>query len=110
MANEIHNTLKNGQQPMKLERDSVERASRQLPKGPHEASDRPGQDDRITLTKTATELRDLSQRMVDEPFVGTQEVARIKQQLAEGTYEIDAAQIADRLLAHEQFLGGGKAR
>lgn len=110
MANEIHNTLNNNQQPIRLERDNVEGASQRMRKGAHNASDQPRQGDRITLTNTATKLHELSQRFVDEPFVDTQGVERIKQQLAEGTYKIDAAQIADKLLAHEQFLGGEKAQ
>jgi len=106
MANEIHNTLKNNQQPMKLERDSVEGASQRLPERPHDASDRSRQGDWVTLTDTAAKLRDLGRRLADEPFVDTQKVERIKQQLADGTFKIDAAQIADKLLAHERLLVG----
>lgn len=110
MANEIHNTLKNNRQPMKLARDSVESTSQQLPERSRDASDRSKHDDRVTLTDTVAKLRELSQRLVDEPFVETPSVEGIKQQLADGTYKIDATQIADKLLAQERFLGGGPSR
>jgi negative regulator of flagellin synthesis FlgM len=107
MANEIHNTLKNNQQPMKLARDRVESTSQQLPEASQQvSSDRSGQSDRVTLTDAAAKLHDLSRQLADEPFVDTQRVDRIKQQLADGSYKIDAAQIADKLLEQEQSLRG----
>jgi negative regulator of flagellin synthesis FlgM len=110
MANEIHNTLKNNQQPLKLETDSVGGASQPPAQRSQEVSQRPRYGDWVTLTDTATRLRDLSQHLADEPFLDTRRVERIQQQLAEGSYRIDATQIADKLLAQEQFLGGGTWR
>ena len=110
MVNEIHNAPKNNQQPVKLESDGVGRASQQLPERSHDASDRPRQGDWVTLTDTVSKLRDIGQRLVHEPVVDTQRVERIKQQLTDGTYKIDAAQIADKLLAHEQLLDGSTSR
>lgn len=105
MANEIHNTLTNNQQPMRLARDRVESTSQQLPEASRQVSDRPAeQSDRVTLTDTVGKLHELSRQLADEPYVDTQRVDQIKQQLADGSYKIDATQIADKLLEHEQSL------
>jgi negative regulator of flagellin synthesis FlgM len=56
------------------------------------------------LTTSARSLQKLSAAVAQAPVVDSSKVASVKQALAGGTYQIDSASIADKLLQFEQGL------
>jgi negative regulator of flagellin synthesis FlgM len=66
-------------------------------------------DDQVKLTDSALALQQAS-RASDGAVVDQQKVDQIRQALADGSYQINPARIAERMLSLEQQLGGaGKA-
>ncbi len=55
--------------------------------------------DQITLTNAARRLSDLNQSVNDQPAVDQERVAALRQAIQDGSYQVNAAKIADRLLA-----------
>jgi negative regulator of flagellin synthesis FlgM len=60
--------------------------------------------DQVTLTTSARSLQKLSAAVTQAPVVNSAKVAEVKQALANGTYQIDSASIADKMLQFEQGL------
>lgn len=58
----------------------------------------------VHITGTARQLADLEQVVKDMPAVDEAKVAAISAALAEGRYQIQPEQIADRLMSLEQAL------
>jgi len=61
--------------------------------------------DHVTLTDSARALQKLSDAIAQVPVVNSTKVAAIKQALSSGTYKVDSASVATKLL---QFEGGMK--
>ena len=61
-------------------------------------------DDTVELTDTANKLHRLSQEVLNAPGVDVKQVEIIRQRIAEGSYKIDAARIADELISQEDEL------
>ena len=64
----------------------------------------PGTDDQLKLTDSARALQEAAR--LDTAAVDPQRVERIRQALADGSYQIDPGKIADRMLSLEQQIGG----
>lgn len=62
-------------------------------------SGRPESSDQITLTSTARRLSDLNQTVNDQPAVDRDRVAALRQAIQDGSYQVNADKIADRLIA-----------
>ncbi len=60
--------------------------------------------DQVTLTSSARTLQKAEETIAKTPVVNTQKVAAVKQQLASGTYQIDAGRVADKILGYESGL------
>jgi negative regulator of flagellin synthesis FlgM len=60
--------------------------------------------DQLTLTTSARSLQKLSDAVAQAPVVNSAKVASIKQALAGGTYQIDSASIADKMIQFESGL------
>ena len=104
MTTEISGTPKNGQRLVAPEREPIGRATDQSPTRSLGSTHTPVTDDTVTLTDTAIKLRELSRRVAAEPLADTPRLDRIRQQLTDGTYEVNAARIADRLLLLDRGL------
>ena len=65
----------------------------------------PKSDDQLRLTDSALALQEAA-RPGDTAAVDPQRVEQVRKALAEGSYKVDAGNIADRMLAFEQQLGG----
>ncbi len=65
----------------------------------------PKSDDQLKLTDSALALQEAA-RPGDTAAVDPQRVEQIRKALADGSYKVDAGNIADRMLAFEQQLGG----
>lgn len=55
--------------------------------------------DQITLTSAARRLSDLNQTVNDQPAVDRDRVAMLRQAIQDGSYQVNADKIADKLLA-----------
>lgn len=65
----------------------------------------PKSDDQLKLTDSALALQEAA-RPGDTAAVDPQRVEQVRKALADGSYKVDAGNIADRMLAFEQQLGG----
>jgi negative regulator of flagellin synthesis FlgM len=60
--------------------------------------------DHVTLTTSARSLQKLSDAVAQAPVVNSEKVASIKQALAKGTYQIDSASVANKMIQFENGL------
>jgi len=60
--------------------------------------------DQVTLTGSAITLQKLSEAIANAPVVNTQKVATVKTSVQNGTYQIDAGRVADKMLQYENGL------
>jgi len=60
--------------------------------------------DQVTLTDTARRLSDLTQTASAQPAVDAERVSQIRQAIAEGSYQVNAERVADKLLQAEDLL------
>jgi negative regulator of flagellin synthesis FlgM len=65
-----------------------------------------GKGDKLSLTSEATQLKALEDRIAELPVVDTQRVTAVQRSLATGTFQIDPAQVADKMLRFEAAMGG----
>lgn len=62
--------------------------------------------DTVNITRSGLLMSKLEEIVQSTPSVDSQRIAAIKDALASGTYEIDDARVADRMLALErEFVG-----
>lgn len=60
--------------------------------------------DKVSLTDTATQLQSLKQTLADAPIVDNDRVSAIKAAIAEGSYHVDPAELANNMINFEQKL------
>ena len=60
--------------------------------------------DTVTFTGPALALQKLNEAIAKAPIVNTQKVASVKQAVQNGTYQVDAGRVADKLLEFERGL------
>jgi negative regulator of flagellin synthesis FlgM len=60
--------------------------------------------DQLTLTDSARSLQKLSDAIARAPVVNASKVAAVKQAVNNGTYQINAGSVADKLLQFESGL------
>jgi len=65
---------------------------------------RPSTADTVSLTETSAQLRSIESSLAALPVVDTQRVEAIKQSIADGSYQIDAQSVADKLIDFEAIL------
>lgn len=65
----------------------------------------PGTDDSVSLTDMAARLRGLEASLAEQPEVDSDRVAAIQRALEDGSYQVDATRIADKLLNFEASFG-----
>ena len=63
-----------------------------------------GAADQLSLTSSAQLLKELSEAVAASPDVDPSRVEAIRQAIADGTYQVDAQRIADKLLNLEDQL------
>lgn len=77
---------------------AVEQTSTQQESGKSATSDT------VSLSDNAVQLGKLDNTAVSTPVVDTQRVEQVKQAIKDGTYEVDPAKIADKLMQFESIL------
>jgi len=60
--------------------------------------------DRVTLTNTASRLKELEQQLSNTSSVDSSHVAEVQSAITNGDYSVDADRIADKMLAFEDFM------
>ena len=60
--------------------------------------------DHVTLTDSARSMQKIEEAVAKTPVVNAAKVAAVKQAINSGTYKIDPAQIAGKLLKYERGL------
>jgi len=60
--------------------------------------------DRVTLTNTASRLKDIEQQLSNTSSVDSARVAEVQSAISNGEYNVDADRIADKMLAFEDFM------
>ncbi len=60
--------------------------------------------DHVTLTTSARSLQKLSDAIEQTPAVNAAKVSSIKQAISSGTYQVDSASVADKLIQFESGL------
>jgi negative regulator of flagellin synthesis FlgM len=65
---------------------------------------KPQTGDTVTLTDSARSLQQIEEAVAKAPVVDASKVAAVKQAISSGTYQIDAARVADKLLNFERGL------
>lgn len=60
--------------------------------------------DRVSLTSTASRLKNLEQQLNNTSPVDSERVAAMQAAISNGDYKVDADKIADKMLAFEDFM------
>ena len=60
--------------------------------------------DRVTLTNTASRLKDIEHQLSNTSSVDSARVAEVQSAISNGDYNVDADRIADKMLAFEDFI------
>lgn len=60
--------------------------------------------DTVSLSDNAVQLGKLENTVASTPVVDTQRVEQVKQAIREGSYEVDPARVADKLMQFESIL------
>lgn len=60
--------------------------------------------DTVSLSDSAVNLGKLDNTAVSAPVVDTQRVEQVKQAISDGSYEVDPAKVADKLMQFESIL------
>ena len=78
--------------------------SRNEAKQSNQSSDSTVAGDRVTLTNTASRLKDIEQQLSNSSSVDSARVAEMQTAISNGDYNVDADRIADKMLAFEDFM------
>ena len=62
------------------------------------------QGDRVTLTNTASRLKDIEQQLSNASSIDSARVAEVQSAISNGEYKVDADRVADKMLAFEDFM------
>lgn len=81
-----------------LKRQSTEQT------GSQEESGKSSTLDTVSISSNAAQLGKLDNTVVASPVVDTQRVEQVKQAISNGSFEIDPAKIADKLMQFESIL------
>ena len=71
-----------------------------------ERREREAPSDRVSLTPEAQRLKALEANVAQQPVVDAQKVERIRNELAQGRYQIDPERVADKMMQFEQQVFG----
>lgn len=70
-----------------------------------ESTSSPSSSDKLSLTSSAQQLRALEEQVAELPVVDTQRVQEVQRAIATGSFQIDPAKVADKMLQFEAAVG-----
>lgn len=96
----------NGLPPSKVPSSTDETQLKQATEQPssEQESGKSSTTDTVSLSDNAVQLGKLDNTVVSTPVVDTQRVEQVKQAIKDGTYEVDPAKVADKLMQFESIL------
>jgi len=107
MSTEI-GQLKGVQAPAAPDRERVSRGPEQAgPNKPGHGAAPESVSDEVVLSSSALNLRKTEQNLSQDSGIDEARIASIRDALSNGTYRIDAARVADGILAQESLFSGG---
>jgi negative regulator of flagellin synthesis FlgM len=106
MAIEINGSSPNPN-PVATNEKSDVKVGRGEPSAAQNETGKPSTGDTVSLTDTASQLNQLATQLANLPVVDTQKVESLQQAIANGSYKVDANQIASGLTQLEYGLYGG---
>ena len=101
--NDITNINSNRAQLNSNQSSSVK--SQNEAKQSNEASNPSSDGDRVTLTNTASRLKNIENELSSASSVDSARVAEVQSAISNGDYSVDADRIADKMLDFEDFMG-----
>ncbi len=60
--------------------------------------------DRVTLTSTASRLKDIEEQLSNSSSIDSARVSSMQTAISNGDYNVDADRVADKMLAFEDFM------
>jgi len=102
MANDITSINSNRSQLSSNQSSSIKNRNEAKQGNNSESSAAAG--DRVTLTNTASRLKDIEQQLSSTSSVDSERVAQVQSAISNGEYNVDADRIADKMLAFEDFM------
>ena len=84
--------------PVNIDRYKKKARQGDTPADPSEKKDRPVSSAGSEMSRKAQELQDARKALKDIPDVREDNVARLKKQIENGTYEIDAEETAEKMI------------
>ena len=100
--NDITNINSNRAQLSSNQSSSVK--SRNEAKQSNESESSSSAGDRVTLTNTASRLKDIEQKLNSSSSIDNARVTEVQTAISNGDYNVDADRIADKMLAFEDFM------
>lgn len=100
--NDITNINSNRAQLSSNQSSSVK--SRNEAKQSNESESSSSAADRVTLTNTASRLKDIEQKLNSSSSIDNARVTEVQTAISNGDYNVDADRIADKMLAFEDFM------
>jgi negative regulator of flagellin synthesis FlgM len=94
-----------GSQSQPRTESSQVQVGRSEPTVPQQSTGRPSTVDTVSLTDTASRLRQMENTLARLPVVDSQRVESIRKALADGTFELDPERVARKMMAFERELG-----
>lgn len=92
------NRLNNASAPVSTGSTGKPQAGRSESAGSASAA---GSGESVQLSSTAQQLQKASDQLKDQPVVDSEKVARLKQAIADGSYQVDSQKVAGKLLDFE---------
>jgi negative regulator of flagellin synthesis FlgM len=103
MAIEI-NGLNQAAAAKRVDNEAAPAVQREQPGIAEGEKNRPSPTDAISLTDISSRLQEVEKKVAALPVIDTQRVEQIKKSLADGSYEINSARVAEKLLNFESLL------
>jgi negative regulator of flagellin synthesis FlgM len=100
------NSMTSSKVPVSNEETQLDRAKEQTPT--QQESGKSTTSDTISLSENAVQLGKLESSVVTIPVSDTQRIEQIKQAIMEGSYQIDSAKVAEKLMQFEAIMPSGK--
>ena len=104
MANDI--TSINSARSQQAASRAAERVRDEATNSSSESTQSESSDDKVSLTSTASRLKDIERQMGSEAPVNQSRVSEVREAIARGEYSVDADRIADKMLDFESSIRG----